>query len=177
MKGKFIPFLLPFKEGEKFISNEEQALRILTKANSLIIEGYSHVYITYSANYDQTRSITAAYNSNKWQTHTGGANQAAVMSAMEDLLAAEFKHLQGKMRIAPVSTLTYSDFGGHTHKEVIEKDLQQIEEHLQHGEVVLGWMNQNTQPRYAIGGGIAQLPEALNELIQTKLKELAKSYA
>lgn len=159
------------------VSNEEQALRIISKAITCLSAGHDHVYITYSANYDQTQMINSTYTSGNWHTFTNGANQAAVINAMEELLDEKYRNLQGKLKIAPVTTLTYSTFGGNTHKEVIEKDLQLIEEHLRKGDVVLGWMNQNTEPLYAIGGGIAQLPVDLNSLIQNKLMELARQYA
>lgn len=175
--GKFIPFFLPFSENGHYLTSEEQAMRITNYAQELIAKGAIGVAITYSANYDQTQRIAQTYSEGNWNTHTSGANQAAVMTALEELQIISHKNLQHKIRIAPITTMTYSDYGGKSHEEVVVDDLYKIEDLLRKGWMVLGWMNQNTAPNYAVGGGIAELPEKLSALIQANLKEFEKRYS
>ena len=158
--GRFIPVLIPYKENGQWVSAREQAMRICSNAQGELEAGAPGVAITYSANYQQTNTITETYDSGGWRTRTDGANQAAVMSAMEDLLAGPYSHLQHKLRIAPITTITYSNgYKGKTHETIVREDLQRMEQWLQQGWYVMGWMNQDTAPRYAVGGGVARLPE------------------
>jgi hypothetical protein len=176
MAGRFINFYLPFAEHGNFITSQEQAKRIIARTEEQIKLGCKGVAITYSANYDQTVRINATYQSGQWHTHTHGANQAEVISALENLLENEFKHLQYKIRIAPITTLTYSTFGGNTHEEVVVQDLQNIKALLDANWCVHGWINQVSAPHYAVGGGIAQLTPEISARIQKTLKEFANQY-
>jgi hypothetical protein len=175
--GRFIPALIPFKNDGLWVPAEEQARTICHIAVRLLQEGAPGVAITYSANYGQARDICHAYASGGWRSGLSGANQAEVMMALEDLLETDFAHLRRKLRIAPITTLTYDDFGGKTHEAVVREDLDRIEALLAAGWSVLGWMNQATAPRYAVGGGVVRLPEELDNMIQERLAQLAAMYA
>lgn len=185
--GNFVNFYLPYtdKSGKR-VSSQDQALSIITKAQELIGGGSPGVAITYSANYGQTQTIHQTYDSGGWNTHTSGANQADVMQAMESLMGDE-KHssLQQCLKIAPITTMTYSGYGGQTHKQVVESDLQYIKSLLDAGWAVLGWQNQDSIPGYSIGGGVSerpdehgvvQFPQDLKDLVQTTLAKYAVDY-
>lgn len=174
--GKFIPFFLPFNEKGNFLSSNEQAMRIIHYASQMLEAGAKGVAITYSANYDQTQTIQKTYSTGNWHTHTSGANQASVMAALEELQNTIYAPLQHKIRIAPITTMTYSNYGGKTHDQVLINDLSNVESLLQDGWYLLGWINQHTSPAFAIGGGISQLPANLSNLIQAKLKEFQENY-
>ncbi len=175
--GRFINFYLPYQdERGNARSAADQALAILAEAQTLISLGSPGVAITYSANYDQTVTIHKTYQSGHWQTHLSGANQAAVMQAMETLMASQYSPLQQQLKIAPITTMTYRDYGGRTHRQVVESDLDAIQWLLDQGWAVLGWQNQRTIPGYAIGGGIATLPQDIDILIQTTLAKYAADY-
>jgi hypothetical protein len=176
-QGKFIPTLIPFVEHGRYVPAEEQALTICLTAMRLLQDGAPGVAITYSANYGQTRDICNTYESGGWRSDISGANQAEVMMALEDLLATDFAQLRHKLHIAPITTLTYDDFGDKTHEAVVREDLARIEALLAAGWSVLGWMNQATAPRYAVGGGVVRLPEELDKMIQERLAEMAEMYA
>ena len=182
--GKFIPFLLNYKEND----DSQQANIILSEATKLIQNNAKGVAIIYSANYGQTLTINKTYAEGDWQTGISGANQASVMMSMESLLDSNFSDLQKAMRIAPITTMTYSSsgYGGHTHKEVVVQDLSNIKALLERGWTVLGWMNQDTDPKYAVGGGIAssigsdgkvRFPKALSDYVQTTLSQFAEDYS
>ena len=169
--GQFINFYLPFNG----VSNEDQALSIIKEAQKLIAAGSPGVAITYSANYGQTVTINKTYDSGGWDTGTNGSNQAAVMHDMETLMGKKYTALQHKLEIAPITTMTYTDYGKYTHKQVIESDLEHIKALLKKGWDVLGWINQDSKPNYAVGGGVAgALPKEINDLIQTTLADYAK---
>jgi hypothetical protein len=181
----FIDFNLPFFSGGMPVSPDEQAESILSEATVLIKQGAKGVAITYSANYGQTRTISQVYFAGGWNTHTNGANQAAVMSCMESLLAGKYQALQGKMRIAPITTMNaYSDPVSPWNNDVLMgiaiTDLERIDTYLKGGWDVLGWQNQatvnNPDHPYAIGGGIAALPPAVSDKIQSTLTGYAKAY-
>jgi len=176
-RGKFIPTLIPFVEYGRYVPAKEQACTIFHIAVRLLQEGAPGVAITYSANYGQTREICNTYESGGWRSNISGANQAEVMMALEDLLEIDYAHLRRKLRIAPITTLSYDDFGGKAHEAVVREDLDRIEAMLLEGWAVLGWMNQDTTPRYAVGGGVVRLPEELDKMIQEGLAQLAKRYA
>ncbi len=176
--GSLFNFYLPYKdESGNNLSAFDQALAIIAEAQKLISIGSSGVAITYSANYAQTVTIHQTYESGHWNTNTSGANQAAVMEAMESLMGGKYSTLQRRLQIAPITTMTYSDYGGRTHQQVVESDLEYIKFLLDQGWDVLGWQNQSSIPGYAIGGGIATLPREINTLIQTTLAKYAIDYA
>jgi hypothetical protein len=177
MKGKFIPLLVPFREHEEFIPAKNQALKILSEAENILKENTCiKTGITYSANYDQTKSINKTYASGKTLTGISGANQAQVMIELERLLQTDYTYLQGSFRIVPITTMAYSDFDGFSHDAVIRSDLKSLEELLQNGWCIFGWMNQQTAPQFAVGGGIASLPNDLKELIQQTLTIFSETY-
>ncbi|HEY9752323.1 MAG TPA: NADAR family protein [Coleofasciculaceae cyanobacterium] len=175
--GSLFNFYLPYKdESGNNLSASDQALAIIAEAQKLISRGSCGVAITYSANYAQTVAIHKTYESGRWNTNTSGANQAAVMQVMESLMADKYSTLQRRLQIAPITTMTYSDYGGHTHQQVVESDLEYIKSLLDKGWDVLAWQNQSSIPGYAIGGGIATLPKEIDTLIQMTLVQYAVDY-
>lgn len=161
-------------------SSDEQARAILAEARTRLEAGAPGVAITYSANYGQTETIHRTYASGGWNTGTGGANQADVMRAMERLLGGEASDLQGRVRIAPITTIYSPTVAGLTHADVIATDLDRIEGLLEDGWDVLGWQNQDSAPGYAIGGkgGVAgaAYPPELSAVVQERLRALAAAY-
>jgi hypothetical protein len=183
MSGVFEGILILYKkeDGVHYISSKDQASQILNKAQSLISDGAPGVAITYSANYGQTVKINQTYKDGNWNTQTSGANQADVMQSMESLLGGDFSNLQHKMRIAPITTMTYTDYGGGKHEDVIKNDLANIKSLLDLGWTVLGWQNEDTGINdFAVGGGVAkktgQFPKDLSNLVQTTLKKYLAEY-
>lgn len=184
--GTFINFNLPFLQNGAFVPPRDQAAAILRKAGELLAKGAQGVAITYSANYGQTREIERVYLSGGWNTQTTGLNQAAVIDAMEVLLGGRYAALQGKMRIAPITTMNaYADPADPWNDDVlmgiVTTDLARIKNYLEAGWDVLGWQNQDTvgDPKhpYAVGGGVAQLPPAVADKIQQTLMAYAGIYA
>lgn len=175
--GCLIDFYLPYQnQNGESVSSYDQAVAILEEAKKWIAKGYKGVAITYSANYDQTTAIHRTYKSGHWNTKTSGANQAEVMREMESLLGNVYSALQHHVLIAPITTMTYSNFGGNSHKDVVESDLKHIKSLLENEWIVLGWQNQHSRPDYAVGGGIATLPAEINNLIQSTLAQYAKNF-
>ncbi len=176
--GSLFNFYLPYKdESGNNLSASDQALAIIIEAQKLISIGSLGVAITYSANYNQTVTIHKTYKAGHWNTNTSGANQAAVMQAMESLMGDKYSLLQRRLQIAPITTMTYSNYGGCTHRQVVESDLGYIKFLLDKGWDILGWQNQSSVPGYAVGGGIAKLPQEIDTLIQTTLAKYAVDYA
>lgn len=102
------------------------------------------------------------------------------MSEMEQLLTGDDTDLQGIPHFAPITSLTYkaNGYGDYTHIEVVEQDLNAIKNLLEDNWDVLGWMNQDSATRYAVGGGIKKnFPVAIENLIQTSLKSFGKTYS
>ena len=173
-KGKFIDFCLNYDD----LSSQQQADHILKKAIELVHNGAKGAAITYSANYGQTRTIEKVYLANGWYTGTNGANQAQIMSEMEKLLANIYQSMQGKLRIAPITTMNAYDqpvqpWGDDVLMGIVITDLDRIERYLENDWCVLGWQNQTTinnptQP-YAAGGGVAKLPATVSKKIQDTL--------
>jgi hypothetical protein len=177
MKGKFIPLLIPFQTNKQLVPAAEQALQILKAVDQLTKENScKYAGITYSSNYDQTKTIRLCYLNNKSITGINGANQAAVIHEIEKLLSENFLPLQGKFRVVPVTTMTYTNYDDLTLEAVIENDLKEMKNLLDEGYCIFGWMNQNTAPEYAIGGGIASLPDNLQKKIQETLKHYSEKY-
>ncbi|MFM7448558.1 MAG: NADAR family protein [Leptolyngbyaceae cyanobacterium] len=98
------------------------------------------------------------------------------MQVMESLMGGKYSALQRRLEIAPITTMTYSDYGGRTHQQVVESDLEYIKFLLDKGWDVLGWQNQSSIPGYAIGGGVATLLQEIKTLIQTTLAKYAVDY-
>ena len=186
MKGVFIDFNVPYSKGGVSVLPQNQAEDILKKANDLVINGAKGVAIIYSANYGQTREIEKVYFTGGWKTQTNGANQAAVMNCMELLLSSKYSTLQGKMRILPITTMNaynnpVNPWNNDVLMGIVTTDLERIKIYLEGGWNVLGWQNQNTvtNPKhpYAIGGGVAKLPQAVSDKIQNTLIGYATTYS
>ena len=179
-KGKFIDFCLPYSQDGNHISAKSQAEKILQEADTLLKKGSFGVAIIYSANYGQTKTIKETYAEGGYKTGTSGANQANVMTYMESLLdTPKYQHLQSKIRIAPITTMTYSDYDGKDHITVVKDDLAQIQKMLENGWDILGWQNQTTiknKHKYAVGGGVATLSPDISHEIQSTLLFLASQY-
>ena len=177
--GHFIPFLLRFKDKSgTIIPAEEQAKRVVSKVREVLDDGAMGVAIIYSANYRQSQKIRETYASNNWKTGVKGANQAAVIQWVEYLIEHSFQDLQGRFRVAPITTMTYDTYDGQQLSEVVLKDLEYIKSLLNEGWHVLGWMNQETQPHYAIGGGVSGTMDTdLKDMIQRALVEYAIEYS
>lgn len=178
--GHFVNFYLPFiNENGELISAKDQAMAIIEEAQKRISKGSPGVAITYSANYRQTLIIRQIYYSGGWETHTYGANQAEVMYKMEYLLRTTYKELQRNLQIAPITTMTGGiPYGEKTHQEVVAIDLAYIKTLLDDNWDVLGWINKIQNPlRYAVGGGVVKnLPQEINDFIQTTLTEYSMDY-
>jgi hypothetical protein len=175
-KGKFIDFYLPYSQDGNHISAKSQAQKILQEADTLLKTCSFGVAIIYSANYDQTKTIRKTYTEGGYKTGTSGANQANVMTEMENLLdTPNYQHLQSKIRIAPITTMTYADYDGKDHITVVKDDLAQIKQMLENGWDILGWQNQTTK-KYAVGGGIANLSHDISDKIQSTLLSLSSQY-
>lgn len=182
--GSLVPFELTF-QGR---SAEDQARLILAEARHRIAAGAFGVGITYSANLDQTVRIRQIYAAGGWHTATGGANQAAVMTALELLEEAEFADLQHRLRIVPLTTMSYGALpAGTTMDDVVVADLAAVRQLIDEGWTVLGWINEVGGEQFAVGGGIAKqyhvdnpdraLSPAQSAIIQAELHRLARTTA
>jgi hypothetical protein len=108
---------------------------------------------------------------------------------MESLMKTHpYQGLQGILRIVPITTMNgfasghpakpWSDQG---HMEIVKTDLARIKTYLEDGWFILGWQNQGTVKNsghpYAVGGGVVKnLPPDISNLIQSTLKQYAKTY-
>ena len=75
--------------------------------------------------------------------------------------------------------MTYLDYDGKDHITVVKDDLAQIQKMLENGWDILGWQNQTTikgKNKYAVGGGVANLPPDISHEIQSTLVSLAYQY-
>jgi len=172
--GEFISFYLPFSS--KLRDSLKQAQVLINEAKELINKGAPGVAITYSANYAQTVKIRETYEAGEWYTHTSGLHQADVMREMEALMASEETSLQGLVQIAPITTITYTDYNGQTLDDVIKSDFDNVVSLLKKGWTVLGWKNQDSIPKYAVGGKISNMTSAQNKRIQNAFLKLSKEY-
>lgn len=184
-QGLFINFDIPYLKNGASVPPQEQAEEILKKAGDLIAAGAIGAAIIYSANYGQTREIEKTYFTGGWNTQTSGINQANVIMSMESLLGSKYQTLQHKMRIVPITTMNaYTDIVSPWNDDVlmgiVVTDLDRIEIYLEAGWNVLGWQNQDTvnNPNhpYAVGGGVAKLPTAVSDKIQSTLISYAAKY-
>ena len=182
-KGRFVDFYL----GYSGKTATQQAEAILDEAQGRIDLGANGVMITYSANYEQTQEIGRVYAEGGWDTGTSGSGQASVIRAMEGLLGSGRSELQQTMRIAPITTMTYQSYGDRTHAEIVTEDIERIRRQLDDGWDVLGWINEDSKPDYAVGGGVAssedpdkpgeiRFPKPLQEQVQQALRQLAQDY-
>ncbi len=184
-KGIFEAYYLNYKDEEgAIVPSKTQATTLLDHARTLIANGAIGVAITYSANYGQTVDIDNGYKAGQWKIGITGAFQADVMTKMEGLLGDTYSDLQGKMRIAPITTMSYETppYGEHTHEEVIKSDLANIKALLDNGWTVLGWQNQDSgTDGFAVGGGVSkrtgQYPQELSDVVQATLKQFATNYS
>ncbi|MGE3317762.1 MAG: hypothetical protein AB7I18_00565 [Candidatus Berkiella sp.] len=146
------PFEVPF-EGR---TAQAQADQIITRLKEEIAGG-KKVAITYSANNDQAEAIYKGYKGEPFAIVGGG--QAQVMAIVAKSIQNDPK-LKGKARILPVATCLHAIQGNNNDKPVsknqVDRDLNNIAEHLGEGWSVLGLRNEKTQKdHYAIGGGFA----------------------
>lgn len=183
--GNWVNFYLPFRDNGQTISAKSQALKILQTSIELLKKGAKGVAITYSANYGQTREIQRCYFSGTWITAISGANQAAVMSEMEQLLNSSHEKLQGGVQVLPITTMNaYEDpiepWNADVLLGIVMTDLDRVKAYLESGWTVLGWQNQNTHHNpshpYAVGGGVSQLPQFIDDKIQACLIEYSQQY-
>lgn len=177
-KGVFVRFRLDFEQDKVEVPADGQALQILDRMNAPSFRSHPGCLITYSANENQTEAIAQTYAKGGWQTGTNGMNQAEVMAAMETLLGTPgWAHLQQRARIAPLTTIPTTSKDESAWKARIRQDLDLIENQLKDGWVVLGWINQKSDPEFAVGGGVAgALPAEMHRLIQDRLSAMAKDY-
>lgn len=178
-------FFINFNLNYRTLTTQEQAEKILGKAEDLLNNHAKGVAIIYSANYGQTRQIQQVYFAGGWNTETSGANQAAVMQEMESRMGSDYKHLQGSLRIVPITTMNAYDTPADPWNDdilmgIVTTDLDRIRIYLESGWHVLGWQNQDTASDaahpYAVGGGVAKLPTAVSDKIQQTLISYAKQY-
>lgn len=174
MPGTFIDFFQDYSRR----NDAAQARDMLDRAAAAVSAGGKGAAIVYSANYHQTLAIRAAYDAGDWATGIAGANQAAVMMALEALLGDfEHEHLRGHMRIAPITTMSYPTAREPDHLAVVREDLGRIRDLLDEGWDVLGWMNQDSKPDYAVGGGVAgPMPAPIRTEIQGTLRGFRERY-
>lgn len=196
MRGQAIPFYLDFSK----CSNAEQAKIILETVRAIkrqLQENNPHIKvgITYSANENQTLKIAETYEDPRlFRTGTTGANQAEVMAEVEKLLDTDaYADCRDVFRIIPITTIpNIPDY--HHHSERILKDIQNANEFLSVGNVILLWVNQNglrdgtsgllsgmhldpgAVASYAIGGGITSLHEDFSGFIQRKLEDAVTAF-
>jgi len=184
LHGALIPFELTFVGR----TPQDQARLILHEARRRLSEGARGIGITYSANLGQSERIRDTYAAGAWNTHTEGANQASVMTAMEALEDTEFADLRTKLRIVPITTMSYGPLpAGTTMDDIVVADLAAIRDLITAGWSVLGWINEAAGERFAVGGGVAKqyyadrpdlaLSPAQSEIIQAELRRLASETA
>lgn len=182
--GALVPFELTFTGR----SPDDQARLILQEARGRLVAGALGVGITYSANLGQGESIRTVYESGGWNTHTGGANQASVMTAMETLEGTEFADVQKKLRIVPITTMSYQPLpSGITMDDIVVADLAAIRDLITQGWTVLGWINEAGSDHFAVGGGVAKqyyddhpdlaISPGQSAIIQAELRRLAAATA
>jgi hypothetical protein len=178
VKGVFIDFYLEYRRdgSQGGLTSDDQALAMLEECKRLVAAGYKGAAITYSANEGQTKDLEAAYAAGRYKASIHGANQAQVMEKLEDHLGKDWKDLQLKMRIAPITTIPDA---GTDPSAIVKSDLERIHQYLTDGWAILGWENQDsrgTSHPYAIGGGVQHLAAQINAEIQGGLKALAAEF-
>ncbi len=183
--GKFININIPYEIDGVKISAKSQAENIFQKVQDLKDKESIGALITYSANYGQTRDLQKAYLQNQYCAKIMGSNQAQVVFEIERMLGGVESEFQNYFRIAPITTMNaYTNPVPNWNADVlfgiIQQDLDRIENYLNCGWDILGWQNQKTVKNldspYAVGGGIAKLPQYINDHIQSRLKEFAAKY-
>jgi len=180
-QGQFWPLLIRYTSDPG--TDKVQAIEILeTAITTFSLYSPDAIYITYSANEGQTQTIRSTYASGKWQTGTNGANQASVMRAMEQLMLNDPKYqpLQGKMRIAPITTLPNST-ALDSWLNLVEADINAIHELLKGSNIVFGWVNQGSDPLYAHAinnphGVVKSFPPEIHDLIQNNLADFKRDF-
>lgn len=179
--GQFINYSAPYGG---IHTSDHEATKLLDTADLLIKAGCKGVGYIYSANYGQTRTIQKTYFGGDWNSNTTGANQALLIMAVEKLLGEQnYSHLQGLVRITPITTMNAYDNPLPTWNEdiqtgIVNTDLDRIEYYLECGWSILGLQDQhtNTQKPYAIGGNIANMSQAVSDFIQHTLIKFSTTY-
>ena len=178
-KAGVIPFRVDFlkvENGKKTpVTDEEQARVILAEVDRLHKLGAKTVGITYSANQGQTDKILDVYAKGQWKTGTSGSNQASVMNEVEKLLGTpNYKHLHNVFRIIPITTMKYNPKAMAADDASVKKSLDNANQFMANGGVLLGWQNQATKTgNLAIGGGVAAgvQPAGQKQMIDQWVKE------
>jgi hypothetical protein len=179
--GQFINYSAPYGG---IHTPDHEATKLLDTADSLMKAGCKGVGYIYSANYGQTRTIQKTYFNGDWNSNTSGANQALLIMAVEKLLGdAAYTHLQGLVRIMPITTMNAYDhplptWNDDIHIGILNTDLDRIEYYLQCGWSILGLQDQdsNAHKPYAIGGNIANMSQAVSDFIQHTLIKFSQTY-
>lgn len=191
--GMFVKTYLRYEQHSKQ-NTEKQARTILDKVREYKNKGFTKVGIIYSANRGQTEAIRLTYakkdKEKNWKTETSGANQAEVMYTVEELLKNEkqYQDLRGVFRILPITTQNLGP-NDPAKQEWLVEDLNLIQSHLEEGQIVLGWQNQDTVAHnaYAVGGGINKNLKSTkmtingkemtqHDYVQGRLNELAENF-
>lgn len=179
--GQFINYLAPFGTGHPA---DHEATKLLDTADTLIKAGCKGVGYIYSANYGQTRTIQKTYFGGGWNSNTTGDNQAKLIMAAEKLLAdPKYTHLQGLVRIMPISTMNGYDnplpiWNDDIQTGILNTDLDRIEYYLACGWSILGLQDQfsDAHKPYAIGGKIANMSQTVSDFIQQTLIKFSTTY-
>ncbi len=181
--GKFIDFMLPYMVGGKNVPSHDMGVKLLDEARTLISNGSPGVGFLYSANYGQTRTIEKTYFGNDWNTNTTGAHQAVTVMAVEKLLGTTYTDLQGKVHIMPITTMDayvnpVGNWGDEVQRGIVTTDLDRIEYYLLNGWDILGLQDQdsNAKKPYAVGGNIANMSQAVSDMIQQRLSTFSTVY-
>ncbi|NDH08309.1 MAG: hypothetical protein EBY16_01595 [Gammaproteobacteria bacterium] len=183
-------FRCDFKQGKTFIPANEQAVFILNEVLRLHQDPWyssKKIGITYSANQYQTQTILQRYHSGAWKTGTNGSNQAAVIQEIERLLGQpRWQELQNVFRIVPFTTMKYVNKGVLDNSgqiraaddDAVTTCLQNAEQFMAEGNLLLGWTHQDSPEKVAIGGGVAAdvQPLAQKERIDAWLEKMQETY-
>lgn len=180
-KGQFINYSAPYGHSHPA---DQEAAKLLNTADTLIKAGCKGVGYIYSANYGQTRTIQKTYFAGDWNSNTSGDNQALLIMAVEKLLGDQtYAHLQGLVRIMPITTMngyvnSLPIWNNDIQTGIVNTDLDRIEYYLECGWSILGLQDQKTNAHkpYAIGGDIANMAQTVSDFIQHTLIKFCTNY-
>lgn len=145
----------PFKITFENRSFEHQAKEIVAYFDEYFkLNPKGKIGITYSANCDQASDIYADYKTNKLPD-IGGGGQALLFKAV--LKQMEGKQWAKQVHILPIPTCLHSGGEEVSTMPDVKKAMDNIDQHLKEGYIVLGLQNQKstTERPFAIGGAIA----------------------
>jgi hypothetical protein len=168
-----IPCQINFQDaGGQPISAHAQATCILDEVQRQYNAGITKVGITYSANQAQTEAIIN--NNGKWPARARGANQAAVMMKISELLETpNYASLKAVFHIIPITTMKYDGTTVCAADEAsVTKSLANAVQFVtQPNSIILGWTNQNSYNSegtlwgFAVGGGVASSMSKVDQAI------------